>query len=156
MRLFPRIRLRALRKAADAGQDFDILECPHCYGPGWEKGVPPNATPPPGRDLSCENLGGRPGSECKPHDFRIGTVVSKEPKANSIKEDTLLGHVIGFDRSISGETTIVVKWCDGTEGAIHPGNIMLEPDKWPSAWSDEEALKRMKAKEAKKEGSSAA
>ena len=151
VRLFPSIRLRALRKAAEAGDEFGILECPHCYGPGWEKGVCPDITPAPARDLSCENLGGRPGRACKPHEFRIGTVVSKEPKGGNMKEEPLLGHITGFDRSIYGEAVIVVKWCDGTERAVHPGNLMIEPDKWPSAWSDEEALKHMRAKEPAKE-----
>ena len=29
----------ALCRAADAGADFDVLECQTCYGPAWAEGV---------------------------------------------------------------------------------------------------------------------
>jgi hypothetical protein len=35
VRLFPKRRLAALRLAADTGDDFERLECEHCYGPGY-------------------------------------------------------------------------------------------------------------------------
>jgi hypothetical protein len=35
VRLIPGLRLRALVKAADRGDDFERLECRECYGPGY-------------------------------------------------------------------------------------------------------------------------
>lgn len=42
-RLFPRLRLRQLRIAADRGADFDWLECARCYGPGYVATLSPDS-----------------------------------------------------------------------------------------------------------------
>ena len=39
IRLFPKIRIKQLTDAADRGFDFETLEGPCCYGPGYAPGA---------------------------------------------------------------------------------------------------------------------
>ena len=55
--------------------------------------------------------------------YKLGTVVQH-------KENKLFGHIVGFAQTsyeTGSEPILLVKWENGKEFPIHPGNINLEP-----------------------------
>lgn len=41
---------------------------------------------------------------------------------------TLVGHIIGFDLNCTNETIVRVKWNNGEETVVHPGNLLIMED----------------------------
>ena len=70
--------------------------------------------------------------------YKIGTVVREKARdalglgLYSEKDSKpMFGHVVGFDRveyDHCYETILRARWEDGSEGSIHPTNVLIEGD----------------------------
>jgi hypothetical protein len=55
-----------------------------------------------------------------PGDYWMGRVVTHECSSGN-----KIGHITGFSKNTYDELIPIIKWHDGTESSIHPGNIEL-------------------------------